>query len=794
MKHSKKCLLSLFTLTFVFVLSCARVQNLSDKRPTLTAELATEKGRTSVVRITGGNLMRIGAGSGFFVQPDKIVTNLHVIARPGPIFAKLGGEEAIWMVEGVTAYDIENDLVVLKVMGEGIPLSLGSSDTIKKGETVYAIGYPGGGAYKLTEGTVQNSHYQNKWLQTTADISHGNSGGPMLNGSGDVIGISTAVDDAYSYAVPSDTLKTLLSASTAVEPLAAWYKQNRIRAYSYHKRGEDRYSDKQYRAAIEDLNKSIELDAEYTQAYAARGYMSSHYGEAIAKYGAIAHAQQHYVAAIKDYTEAITLDTDGDENYNGRAHTRSHYGEYEAKQGNTTEAEKHYLAAIEDYTKAIKLDSDDSRNYSGRAWAKSLFGELNVKQEELGKARKQYLAAIKDYTRAIKLDPEDDVNYKDRGWVKYLIGELRTKQGKTADAQKYYQAAIADTEKAVQRNADRATTYHTRGVAKAALGEYDDAIKDFDTAIARDTDYTEAYHSRGSAKQALDQHAAAIIDFRKTGQSRGKGVVPAAELERAAAEMVRIPAGEFQMGSNEIMEASPRHTVHLDAFYIDAYEVTNAQFKAFTDANPEWRKDNIPSEYHNGNYLRLWAGNDYPRGKANHPVVYVSWYAAIAYAKWKGKRLPTEAEWEKAARGGMTGRRFVWGNSRHPGKANYGYYGKHTRPVGSYLPNRYGLHDMGGNVWELCLDQYDRNFYRNSPKENPVAGVPDIEALMADFTSVQTIRVSRGGSWNTPGPAGAASRGDDKPTNTNSWLGFRCAKSAPPQEDTEANSSSDTAE
>ena len=245
------------------------------------------------------------------------------------------------------------------------------------------------------------------------------------------------------------------------------------------------------------------------------------------------------------------------------------------------------------------------------------------------------------------------------------------------------------------------------------------------------------------------------------------------------------------MGSNEVTGAMPRHTVHLDEFYIDAYEVTNAQFKAFIEANPEWSKDNIPSAYHNGNYLRLWAGNDYPRGKANHPVVYVSWYAAMAYAKWKGKRLPTEAEWEKAARGGMTGRRYVWGNSRHPGKANYGYYGKHTRPVGSYLPNGYGLHDMGGNVWELCLDQYDRNFYSRSPKENPVAGVPDIEALMADFTSVQTRRVSRGGSWSTPGPARAATRGNDKPTNTNSWLGFRCAKSATPQQDIEAAPSPD---
>ena len=101
---------------------------------------------------------------------------------------------------------------------------------------------------------------------------------------------------------------------------------------------------------------------------------------------------------------------------------------------------------------------------------------------------------------------------------------------------------------------------------------------------------------------------------------------------------------------------------------------------------------------------------------------------------------------------------------------------------------------MGGNVWELCLDQYDKNFYRHSPKKNPVAGVSDIEALMEDFTSVQTRRVSRGGSWSTPGPATVASRGSDKPTNTNGWLGFRCAKSAPLQQDTEAAPASDTSE
>ena len=794
MKHIRKSLLSLFA--FVLLASCARVpqQEVSEKFPTLTADLAAEKGKASVVRITGGNLMKIGAGSGFFVQPDKVVTNLHVVARPGPIFAKLSDDENVWMVEGVAGYDIENDLVILKIAGEGVPLSLGDSDAARNGERVYAIGYPGGGAYKLTEGMVRSSRYKDKWLQTTADISQGNSGGPMLNGKGEVIGISTAVDNSFSYAVPSNLLKALLSQPAQVEPLVEWYKQKRIRAYGYLQRGEDNYNRKDYKAALTDLNRSVESDPEFTDAYATRGNVAVHYGESMAKYGSISEARQHYHIAIADYTEAIRLAPEDDANYNGRGHTRCHYGEYEAKRRHPTAARKQYEAAIEDYTTAIALDSDDDRNYSGRGWAKSLLGQLNAEHAELDKAQKQYEAAVKDCTKAIKLDPEADTNYSERGWVNFHLGELRTKQEKTAEARKQYQAAIIDSEKAIQLDPDEAFAYHTRGVAKAALGDYNGAIEDLDVAIEHERGYTEAYHSRGKAKRALGQHDAAKVDFERALQSRGRGDVTTQELERATTEMVRIPAGKFQMGSNEITEATPRHTVYLDEFYIDPYEVTNAQFKAFIDANPEWRKDNIPSEYHNGNYLRHWDGNDYPNGRADHPVVYVSWYAAMAYAKWVGKRLPTEAEWEKAARGGMAHKRYVWGNSRDPGRANYGYYGKRTRSVGSYLPNGYGLYDMGGNVWELCLDEYNKNFYRRSPKKNPVAGVSDIEALMEDFTSAQTERVSRGGSWNTPGPAGVATRGDDTPTNTNSWLGFRCAKSAPPQEDTEAAPSADTAE
>ena len=113
--------------------------------------------------------------------------------------------------------------------------------------------------------------------------------------------------------------------------------------------------------------------------------------------------------------------------------------------------------------------------------------------------------------------------------------------------------------------------------------------------------------------------------------------------------MVLIPAGEFEMGSDTGKNNErPVHTVYLDAFYMDMYEVTNAQYKVFIEANPEWQKENIPPAFHDGVYLRLWDGNTYPEGKADHPVIYVSWYAAMAYAEWAGKRLPTEAEWEKA--------------------------------------------------------------------------------------------------------------------------------------------------
>lgn len=250
--------------------------------------------------------------------------------------------------------------------------------------------------------------------------------------------------------------------------------------------------------------------------------------------------------------------------------------------------------------------------------------------------------------------------------------------------------------------------------------------------------------------------------------------------------MVRIPAGEFRMGSND-KEASrdeaPVHTVYVDAFYIDKYEVTNAQYKKFVDANPAWRKDRIPAQYHAGGYLQDWTGNNYPRGKDNHPVVYVSWYAAMAYAKWAGNRLPTEAEWEKAARGGLVGKKYPWGNSTYFVEANYegGLEGRGTTPVGDYSPNGYGLYDMAGNVEEWCLDAYEPNFYARSPHANPIAGGNSIKQLLDNYTGIKANRVLRGGAWDDGARyVRVAKRRNQTPVTTYSEYGFRCAKSVTP--------------
>ena len=252
--------------------------------------------------------------------------------------------------------------------------------------------------------------------------------------------------------------------------------------------------------------------------------------------------------------------------------------------------------------------------------------------------------------------------------------------------------------------------------------------------------------------------------------------------------MAMIPAGEFDMGSNDIessIDEKPIHSVYIDAFYMDKHPVTNAQYREFVDANPQWRIHRWLNNYNfrkyrDSDYLKNWFRGSYPTGKDDHPVIWVSWYAAMAYAQWVGKRLPTEAEWEKAARGGLSGQIYPWGNIIDKRWANFDKRVAETTPIGKYPPNGYGLHDMAGNVSEWCLDEWDKNFYKFSESHNPVSG-GSIESIIENVTKSKTSRVVRGGSWySSEQEARVSNRDCLVPWKTKSLIGFRCVRSVAP--------------
>ena len=249
--------------------------------------------------------------------------------------------------------------------------------------------------------------------------------------------------------------------------------------------------------------------------------------------------------------------------------------------------------------------------------------------------------------------------------------------------------------------------------------------------------------------------------------------------------MVLIPAGEFQMGSNSgASNEKPVHSVYIDAFYMDKYEVTNAQYAAFLNAKGKHIEGdktwlNIGAFHAHIEYV---AGVYRAKGGyENHPVTYVSWYGAMAYSKWKGKRLPTEAEWEKAARGNLAGQKYPWGNTIDSSRANYNHHIGDTTAVGKYTANGYGLYDMCGNVWEWCLDEYDSGFYGVSPSQNPLSGANSIRWILDNYTGVESFRVLRSGSWFFAGPfVRVANRGRNTPSYTDGFIGFRCARAVTP--------------
>jgi len=251
------------------------------------------------------------------------------------------------------------------------------------------------------------------------------------------------------------------------------------------------------------------------------------------------------------------------------------------------------------------------------------------------------------------------------------------------------------------------------------------------------------------------------------------------EVDEVCGPMAEIPAGCFDMGDNFGEGASwerPVHSVCVSGFQVDVHEVTNAEYKACEDAG------GCTAPHYSYSMTRATYYGDPSYG--DFPVIAVDWYQAEDYCAWAGKRLPTEAEWEYAARGGLAGKRYPWGDTKTCDDACYGRWDStnecfnfchngicdnDTHPVGNYTPNGYGLYDMAGNVWEWVNDWYQSDYYTVSPPADPTGPVTGTE------------RVLRGGSWTpyhqSPGDLRVAARNNCTPGDcVHPNLGFRCAR------------------
>jgi len=297
----------------------------------------------------------------------------------------------------------------------------------------------------------------------------------------------------------------------------------------------------------------------------------------------------------------------------------------------------------------------------------------------------------------------------------------------------------------------------------------------------------------------------------------------------APAGMAWIPGGQFWMGDNNFEDAMPEHLVYVDGFWIDKHEVTNAEFAKFVEATGYKTTAEIPPKQEDfpdappenlvagsivfaapegpvplDNHLAWWryvpgANWRHPEGpqssiegRESHPVVQVSWDDAVAYARWAGKRLPTEAEWEIAARGGLDRQEYCWGDRFQPdGKHQSNTWQGHfpnqnsaddgfraTSPVGTFKPNGYGLYDVSGNVWEWCSDWYRPDTYLKSSDKNPQGPADSFDPLEPGIIK----RVQRGGSYMctdqycrryVPG-----ARGKGEPSSAGTHIGFRCVRDA----------------
>ncbi len=276
------------------------------------------------------------------------------------------------------------------------------------------------------------------------------------------------------------------------------------------------------------------------------------------------------------------------------------------------------------------------------------------------------------------------------------------------------------------------------------------------------------YQRSTSQKKAIEAmaHANQTAVAVRADASQAGASLPAILLDSIGVPMGYVPGGPFQMGSlNGEQDELPVRTILLDDYFIDTFEVTNGLYQRCVEAGVchpplKSRSQTRKNYYGNPEY-------------EDYPVIFVQYEEAMTFCEWRQARLPTEAEWEKAARGGLEDMDYPWGNQSPacvPGAPNGANFDRcipqETWPVGSFAPNGYGLYDMAGNVWEWVADWYDNGYNPESPTTNPTG------------PQVGGKRVLRGGGWTIiDWYLRVSARLENFPVDAKNNTGFRCAKS-----------------
>ena len=601
MTYNRKFLFGLLAL--VFLLGCTQT-------PKQRAKDAT------VLIVSGDADGSIWNGSGFFVERDKIATNIHVVAGARIVFAV--GKTKVYNIEKITGYDIRRDLVVLKVKGKGNPLEISEA---KINEPIFVTGYPGG-TYDVTKGKVHDIRNSDKQLRLvpegfpenhgTSVVSTGNSGGPVLNSNGQVIGIAVSIGENFSFAITSMALKSLLNSDE--QNLTDWQKKDPILAFVYEMWGHEKLESRDYDLAIEGINKAISL-YRYADAYTIRGQ---------AKYNLKRHQE-----AIKDFDAAIELIPDNFTVYFLR-------GIANLKKGN-------HGNAIQDFNKTLELNPDYAEAYRHRGIAKKR------------KPNPDYAGAIDDYTQAIKRNPKDARAYNNRGNVKLKRND--------------YHGAFDDYTQAIKRNPKLAYAYLNRGNAQAKKPnpDYAGAIDDYTQAINLNSDYTllaQLYLNLGDMQKNLGQYEKANLNFAKTYYCWGRSDANSDNYQKAirtfdksialnpddktyyAPGNAKQKSSDYAGAIDDYTQAINLNSDYAEAYYArgnvrlllsddDAYQAADADFKTAIKVNL-----NYPEAYYKLGIAQQRLGeyqaaiNAFDQAiKLKNPTIYAEAYRARAEVK-----------------------------------------------------------------------------------------------------------------------------------------------------------------